>query len=131
MDTTLTQRLQESAHSILDKIEGALSWTAEQAPLVVQEYLVWHFWSNLISSIIPLIISIASIIAVYKLSRPKGMKWAKRELEDNPLPILVWFVAFVSLILSSPYSVHHIEQCIKVKVAPRIIIIEKLSDIIK
>jgi hypothetical protein len=124
MNTELSQRLQDSAHSILDKLEGASSWTQEQAPLVVQEFLAWNFWMGALQATLLLIPIVLGGLFLISLC-PKHQK----EMQSDALDIgfLLGIICIVPLVM----GMLGLAQCIKTKVAPRLVVIEKLHTLLK
>jgi hypothetical protein len=106
-------------------IVKAVDFAQEQAPLVVQEFLTWKFAQSVIYVIIALI-SIGVLAWIFAQSR----KWASENNDGSE--IFGWFGMSISLFASVAVVfsvlVPNVEQMVKVKVAPRVFIIEWVSD---
>lgn len=106
-------------------IVKAVDFAQEQAPLVVQEFLTWKFSQSVIYTIVALI-SIGVLGWIFTRAR----KWASENNDGSE--IFGWFGMVGSLIaiLSVVFStlIPNVEQMVKVKVAPRVFIIEWVSD---
>lgn len=106
-------------------IVKAVDFAQEQAPLVVQEFLQWKFAQSVIYVIIALI-SIGVLAWIFAQSR----KWASENNDGSE--VFAWFGMFISLVVSVvvvfSVLVPNVEQMVKVKVAPRVYLIEWVSD---
>lgn len=112
-------------------IEQAVDYTVEQAPLVVKEYATWVFISSLIWAVwwgilAGLLIGLATY--VWKQADKHGLT-----LKDDDwfpcriVPVLLMLVAFWPLFGVSS----HLENAAKAKFAPRVLLIEKASEVYK
>ena len=113
--------------SYLDAIEASAGtageFVAEQTPLVAQEYLAWLFWGSVMKSaglgVAFLLLSIVIYVAVRCMK--KHEVW-----EVSP------FLAFpiFGLIFSSFELVRGLIQVVKVIVAPRVVLLEKVAELL-
>jgi hypothetical protein len=125
MKEELVEKLNESGveaiTSVLEFMKSGTNFVAEQAPLYVQELLQWGFYDNLISAIIVGIFSLIFLIA-------SALSFRKMIKEDEP-PLLI--IVGVFAIFSIGFfidCVSNTKECIKIKVAPRVYIIESLTN---
>lgn len=106
-------------------IVKAVDFAQEQAPLVVQEFLTWKFSQSVIYTIVALI-SIGVLAWIFTRAR----KWASKNNDGSE--VFGWFGMAVSLIAILAVVfwtlIPNVEQMVKVKVAPRVFIIEWVSD---
>lgn len=98
-------------------------FSAEQVPLLVQEYLNWIFWSNCFGAILALIAMIIVAIIWRKI-----YKTADGDTADQILTLIMGSLFMVAF--SIPMFAHF-TQAAKVHIAPRVVIIEKVSEIVK
>lgn len=109
-------------------IVKAVDFATEQAPLVVQEFLAWKSAEAIFNIVI---VSIA-LFFMYKLIQ-WGFKAAKScEEPDGVMGVMsLGFGIILSIVLITKGLVGNAEQLIKIKVAPRVYIIEWMSNQIK
>lgn len=128
---------------LFEKTQQAESFANEQVPLTIQEYLDWIFYSNLIGFIISLTIISAVFFIIYHLACDEYL--AKKKKESNLFYEYCGnsFVkekntaqgfAYVFLILAGTPSVFGFFGCgfrlLQVTVAPRVVVLEKLSALL-
>lgn len=111
------------------------NFVSEQTPLYIQEYLAWIFWENLLWAVI--IFSSAIIFPCLAIKFYKQIKgWSEYPVEKQFNINNVIFIIFAILSVTSLISVltagfHDLSTVIKVKVAPRVIIVEKIKEFTK
>jgi drug/metabolite transporter (DMT)-like permease len=116
MQSKVVQYLQ-GMESRLGKAEG---FVIEQAPLYVQELLMWHFWSNMLGAAVLLLI--AAVIA--------GIFAYAVRIDDEALPAAVLFgipVCFCFLFGSGLF----VTESIKSQIAPRLVVVEHIKGQMK
>lgn len=142
MDETTKQALNDFVKKIIDAAQSGAAWSVEQAPLIVQEWLQWVFWSNAINAAIYVLIILFSFL-VYVVGLRKGLQYA--EAQKKPLAYGAWDWEFFSYmwggigaVVVAPISFcllvsiwSHALLAIKVAVAPRVMVIEKISELLK
>lgn len=121
---TLNERLQENILSILDylktlgtELEGA---TREQAPLVIKEFLAWYtyssvFWIGFGVFIWLLAFTVFKVLRSYKSEEATTLA---------TVLLVVGTMASIPVIATSTFDL------IKVQVAPRLVLIEKVSELV-
>lgn len=117
----IKQKMIEYLQSFEAGIKKAGEFTAEQAPLVVQEFLAWSFWSDFAMAIV-----LSGLLAV-GLRIVSG--WWPRLDEYDRIPIGMISV-FGTLILTAGVLVSAFGAA-KVAIAPRIVVLEKISELVK
>jgi hypothetical protein len=103
---------------MIDAAKSGASWTAEQAPILVQEWLRWQ----LVEAIIIIVtLTIGSVLfgAIAK------HYW--HDIDDNPVP---FFALLAGIILWVPLF-FNILALAKVLVAPRVVVFEKFMELVK
>jgi hypothetical protein len=119
----IKQKMVEYLQSFEAGMKKAGEFSAEQAPLVVQEFLAWEFWSAFAAFLICSIIAVATIGTCIWWWRS-----SKEETEFKALICLIPVLLCLFLqipIWTSAYSAG------KVAVAPRIVVLEKISELVK
>lgn len=118
---------------LMEVVKGAKDFAAAEIPLYLKELIMYEFWHAVTDAILFAILSYAA----YKLGywfRTKAravQEEDKRADEDDYGPY--WGCAVVSWVLCLIFFcviAGKIDRAIKVKVAPRLIIVEKIQDLI-
>lgn len=126
--------VKESVNKSQDFLEGEI-------PLIIQEYLTWIFYENLLSVVIWVFLAIAfGFIQKYILKKAKkniesNDHRAVEFWDDNHFEICVGQIALHVVYIAMSISffcstVSSAKTCIKVKVAPRVVLIEKASELL-
>ena len=129
MKEELKTKLQETATELLDFVNNSKDFVLEQTPLYVQEVVEFHFIDNALSAgmcgvfiLCVLIITAFSSYKVYKVDRSDwGIEWITLGA------ILILIVVLTHIM--GERLIEHSKECYKAKYAPRVLIIEKLSEL--
>jgi len=106
-------------------IVKAVEFAQEQSPMVVQEFLLWKFAQSVIWVIVGVIaIGVLGFLIKKCVSKLKNSK--SDEDEIYVLPIIISVI--ISVVICFVNIVPNVEQIVKVKVAPRVFMIEWVSD---
>ena len=106
-------------------IVKAVEFAQEQSPMVVQEFLLWKFAQSVIWVIVGVIaIGVLGFLIKKCVSKLKNSK--SDEDQIYVLPIIISVV--LSVVICFANIVPNVEQIVKVKVAPRVFMIEWVSD---
>ncbi len=109
-------------------------FAAEQTPLFIQEYVSWIFWSNLVTVLIFVVIlltlGILSVVFIIKENNKATKAW------DGSFDMAVAIISTIAftICLAGPFPAFGfpaLKESIKAKVAPRVIIVEKISELVK
>jgi hypothetical protein len=112
-----------------DKLEVAgdktVDFASAEIPEYLRELLAWEFWLNLsIGSLLLLVL----VLGLY-LAR-KGYYAGKKSGFDEPgLWTIGIIFGMVSVLACGPLSIVHLGAAAKVKVAPRVVIVEKIQGL--
>lgn len=126
----MNEEIQSKLVDYLDRIEQTVEaggdFVATEAPLFVNELLAWTFWNNVIGGF--------SVLTILLL--PIAVAWlAIREMRrDKDFEGPGWFLlagAFAAALMICSISCGQFQKAVKVKVAPRVVIVEQLSDLSK
>lgn len=123
MNEKLEERLMSYLDSIAKQAETTSDFLGDQVPLVVQEYIQFHFYGNLISVVFfTLMIMLFSV--TFFLCR-------RKENDSDPFPFMGKAISFF-LILGSILGVFEgITELVKNVTAPRIVVLEKVADLVR
>ena len=113
--------LQKYFIEVLGVVKGVGDFAKKEIPLYVQELLTYEFYHSLIMTLVflvMLIISIKSVFYFWKLK--KG---------DFDFIAGVVISAIVSLVFFGN-MVDRIDDAIKIKIAPRVVIVDKIQQVV-
>lgn len=134
----MNEQVQDKLASILEflqtSIETGANFAADQAPLVVQEVLLWGFWFNFLLLVSLLLGAAICFVAAYRLRRMVSdyslYSECPQELEE------VWFfgkwgfpaAGFTVLLVFAPMP---LAKMVKIWVAPRLYLLDYIKGIIQ
>lgn len=132
MDTT---KLQEQVTEYIKvSVEKIGDFASKEIPPFINEYITWKFYENLFPITLYVLGMMFILFIVYKVLIPL-CKWAKESSIKEAdsiyyiLPILSSMFLIAVPISTFPYD--NIKNCIQIKVAPKVYLIEQASNIIK
>lgn len=109
----------------------AVDFAQEQAPMVVNEFVTWKFYealTNFVLYMIPVIVMLSIIIYAIRYFRSDKYK-------SDEVCVTLGISTLLSIVLSSvifaTYIVPAVNIMVKAKIAPRVFVIEWVSDQIK
>jgi len=124
MDEITKKALEEFVQKMLSAVEQGATFTAEQAPLVVQEWLRWQMVEALVIATILLILSVGSSL----FSR---WCWSNKRKD----PTSDWEFGGVFLIGTAIgfalFSLVVYMGALKIYLAPRVVVLEKFVALLK
>jgi len=119
----IKQKMIQYLQSFEAGIKKAGDFSAEQAPLVVQEYLAWEFWSHFAGAVVCLVTVLTIAVVLWKI-----FKSTKPFDELRFAGCLIGGMCSVGLIIGLMVN----SYCAgKVAVAPRIVVLEKIATLVK
>lgn len=112
----------------MEVVVGKMGEFAQQEiPLVIQEYLTWYFYSHLFQGIVTIVLLMPFCIFLYRVSR-----FYKPKLDpDDPAVAMPLIAAIVLLMIGTAAFCTNLYECVKVSVAPRVVMIETLKEFTK
>lgn len=121
---TLDQKLQENLVSILNYLQSLGSElegvAREQTPIIIQEFLSWYTFSALFW------IGFGVFIWLLGFTVSKFLRASKAE----EAVVVGYACLVISTMAAIPVVWANVYDLIKVRVAPRLVLIEKVSDLI-
>jgi uncharacterized membrane protein YraQ (UPF0718 family) len=102
-------------------IVKAVEFAQEQSPMVVQEFLMWKFAQSVIWVIVG-VIALGVLSYLFK----KCVDWLPESEGESIIP--GFFCVLMIVLVCCMTVVPNIEQMVKVKVAPRVFMIEWVSS---
>jgi amino acid transporter len=130
MDNNLQEKVIQWIESTASKIGD---FATEQIPPFINEYLTWKFIEALVTTSyvggLLMILFVAFCLCIKRL-----VKWAKESSEDTdgvswivPIPLTVITIG----IIIGNFPIDEIKTMIQIKVAPKVYLLEKASELIK
>lgn len=101
-------------------------FVSEQAPLLVQEYLHWIFWGSMIQAGI----NLAILIAMVFFARWAGKKIYEKDSDASMVCLILGILFCIPACFCAAQAIAGIMDAIKVLVAPRVIIVEKIAELV-
>jgi len=124
MNDATKQALEQFVTKMLSAAEQGASWTADQAPLLVQEWLRWQLVNSALWALV--FVAITTLIAI------RMLPWAKRGEERDEFEFgAAWVSYSVVQLLTFIAAAVWVESLLKVLIAPRVVVLEKFADLIK
>lgn len=124
MDETTQKALNEFVQQVISAAQTGAQWTAEQAPLVVQEWLQWQLTEALLLGCLGVVVLVFAAAAAYRAARWSG------DYETEGLAVITGVVAAISIAAGATLSSHFL-VALKVYVAPRVVVLEKFAELVK
>lgn len=112
-----------------EKLEAGMGFVESEIPLVVQEYLSWFWAYSLMCTIGSLLLGIAGAIVLFLFW--KVLKIADGYNNETGIAALTGVLGFALTLFSCIGVATNSVNLVKVSVAPRIVILEKLSELTK
>lgn len=125
MDETTQKALNEFVQQVISAAQTGAQWTAEQAPLVVQEWLRWQLIEALLLGCLGVVVLVFAAAAAYCAYR-----WSC-DYETEGLGIIAGAVAAILIAVGATLSSHFLLVALKVYVAPRVVVLEKFAELVK
>lgn len=124
----LTENLSSKLNDIVNWLDVAAKTTGEfvstQTPLFIQEYLTYNFWVSLVWWCIALVFFILSI------GGGLFVAWRAFKKEYDDLEFVITMVSLVTFSISGIVMLEN-SDWIKIKLAPRVYIVENIKKILK
>lgn len=112
-----------------EKLEAGMGFVESEIPLVVQEYLSWFWAYSLMCTIGSLLLGIAGAIVLFLFW--KVLKIADGYNNETGMAVLTGVLGFALTLFSCIGVATNSVNLVKISVAPRIVILEKLSELTK
>ncbi len=112
---------------IIEQASNVTNWANAEVPLVIQEFLIWNFYSGLINIAGLLILSgiVFSLCIKFKKNIIEALKY------DDFLPVPISIITTTLVILLVTGLFYSVKDVIQIKVAPKVYLVEKAAEMIK
>ncbi len=114
-----------------ERIERGSAFVEAEIPLVVTEYLNWYWWSGLFLVLLGLLFMFIGVPLFY------GAKWSFKKYKEDykdgfeVLGVILAIGAIGMPIAGLIVSAENSYSLVKVSVAPRVVLLEKIAEIAK
>ena len=117
-------RLLEAYDALIAGLNSVKDFAVEQIPIVLQQLLAWEFTINLIGFVcaIVLLIIITGVVLW-------GCKYCVEEGEPPVIPIILLVSSFIYIPIG--YWINNTIVWLKILIAPKVFLIEYLSELVK
>lgn len=127
----MNEELQHKVFSWVSQTADKIGeWGEKEIPAFITEFLTWRLYDNLISIGLYLIAVIIALIVIFKVLLPL-IKWLVmtdyEELMGFPIAAIVALLSFTIFM----FPVSEIKDCVKIKVAPKVYLVEEAAKLIK
>jgi hypothetical protein len=120
---------EKAGNRLVDATDKAIDFASSEIPIVIKEYLDWHFYRSLVNTLIGVFIALVSIAVLYFCAcKLHDELW---EYEVGIVPFLCFGLSLLMLFIIVPLQIGHNTQWIKITVAPRVFLIDQFSHLIK
>jgi multisubunit Na+/H+ antiporter MnhE subunit len=131
IEKTLTDNLSQLIEWVKASANATGAFIKEQSPLFVQEYLSWLFWDNVITVFTLVVGFIISLCCLLKVLKDKT-------LFDDDVVFRSKHLIFISSGLGVIFfgigglvsGFDALKTAVKVKIAPRVVLVEKMQELI-
>lgn len=115
-----------------EKLESGAQFIESEIPLVVSEYLNWIFYYNLISLMGGLVIILLSILTGFIAKSNYDYLKNPNSGGQNVFACIFFGLGTLALIIAGSIQFCiNLREVVKVSVAPKVVILEKISEISK
>jgi hypothetical protein len=146
IDKNLQERM---INWLSEAAQNVTVWAGKEIPPFINEYLQWKFWENMVGIgvyILFLIVAILGYVVIWKF----GYKVVKSRIDSDKdfngsplgycdrcdygvvkwLCLLVWPIIFI-IVACATFPRDNIFTCLKIKIAPKVYLIEEAVKIVK
>lgn len=125
MNPEIADRLTKYLDTLEKGLDKAGDFIAEQAPLVVQELLAWRFWEAAMLAVV-LALGVLLCIALWKPA-----KHFQIDDYDECGPLFARIILATTITVMTGFAIQNGIAAVKVKVAPRLIVLEEVRHLAK
>jgi hypothetical protein len=112
---------------IIEQASNVTNWANAEVPLVIQEFLIWNFYSGLIN--------IVGILVFLGIVFSLCIKFKKNIIDSfkylDPLSVVFSSIIIPCVIFSMVGLFYNVKDIIQIKVAPKVYLVEKAAELIK
>jgi hypothetical protein len=134
MNEDIKNKLIDWLQYLEEGMKSASDFTAEQVPIVIQEYLALYFWESAFYCGIGVLLIFLGAVTYFIVARPAMKKWAgpNRTTEAEDSMGVIGMIASITLpVGGTTLSTIMTYYMIRVTVAPRVVILEKVSELLR
>lgn len=122
--------------TLLEYLQSAISFTIEQAPILVKELLAYEQYRLLYTGISCVVMTIFFVVlAIFSFKKSKKITKERGDDWMNDIDVLFFIIAVVSsitaLVFLLVFALYVIPNSIKLQVAPRLYLLEYAKSLLK
>ena len=121
------EQINQLAKFLQETAESGRDFFVEQAPLIATEMLSWRYYQDVMGILICVIVAVMLYLIgrrIYNIKRYQD--WLNSGSEVLPLHILPWICILGPFIVSCCLTF----DAVKCRVAPRLVLIEEVKDLV-
>lgn len=115
---------------LVEFIKATKDLAVKEIPLFLQELIKYELWSSMVS----ILFNVAYILAIVLIARWSLIKLDAFKFDDSDsrvvLKTVLRLVTVICVIITAGFLFDNVNHAVKVKVAPRLIIVEKVQEYI-
>lgn len=125
MNEELKTRLTKYLDYLEEVMHKSTDFASEQVPETIRQLIEWEFYSGLLKGTVLLVASIVLAHIAWKT-----YKWIVRTGDKSDICLVVIFCSIASVV-ALIIGLSHFYDSAKCRIAPNLVVIEKLSDLVK
>lgn len=130
MNEEIKKRLLSSLDVLQKGIEGVWDFSKQEIPEVIKEFLTYNFYSRLFWGIFWTLVTLAISYGFYRVS--KGFLKSARDDEEKTMAVVVPLIMCILFCICPVYKTFsNMDDALKIKLAPRVFLLEQVKDMIK
>ena len=130
MNEEMNNKLVEYLDSLGGVAKAAASFAGDNLPMVIQEFLAWEFYSNIFIVMLCILAGILGL-CLGRAGLENYNKLVQQDKSTDDTSVVIPIIFGVMLLgLAIGLGSISAYQAVKVKVAPRIVVLEKISDMV-
>ena len=127
----MNEELQNKVFSwVAETADKIGEWGGKEIPSFITEFLTWRFYENVISIAVYLLLIVVAAIVIAKVLIPL-IKFINSTSYEELIGFPIAVIVLVSGALLVNFPVEEIKDCVKIKVAPKVYLIEEAAKLIK
>ena len=126
MDEEIKGRLTSYLETLEQATSTASEFVVAEAPAIAQEYLAWVFWSNLVYVVVVAI----ALVLLLKLVAAGLKETSKDILDQNVAVAILGVLSLIAAVIFLPILIHSAAMLLKVTISPRLVLLEKVSELV-
>lgn len=133
MNEQMNNAIVEVINKVTSGVEGAIEFSKEQIPDVLEQLLMWNMCESIMWLVIGLVLVVTSVKMFFGWNSRKKVilssDYCGEDKED--LQTIWWVVLIVIGVAGIPFVIYNTLEIIKIIVAPKLYLLEYAADLVK